>query len=52
VDAQGEPRLRQVRLGRQLGENIEIVAGLQADEKVALDPIAAANFKTKTLLKK
>ncbi len=45
VDKQGRPQLRQVRLGRQQGENIEVFAGLQAGEKVALDPIAAANFK-------
>lgn len=45
VDKQGCPQLRQVRLGRQLGENIEVFAGLQAGELVALDPIAAANFK-------
>lgn len=45
VDKQGRPQLRQVRLGRQQGENIEVFAGLQAGELVALDPIAAANFK-------
>ena len=45
VDKQGRPSLRQVRLGRTHGENIEVFAGLQAGEKIALDPIAAANFK-------
>ncbi len=45
VDKQGHPRLRQVRLGRKQGENIEIFAGLQLGEMVALDPIAAANVK-------
>lgn len=45
VDNQGRPNLRQVRLGRQIGENVEVFAGLQAGEKVALDPIAAANIK-------
>lgn len=45
VDKQGRPQLRQVRLGRQQGENIEVFAGLQAGELVALDPIAAVNFK-------
>ncbi|MES2013983.1 MAG: efflux RND transporter periplasmic adaptor subunit [Pseudomonadota bacterium] len=45
VDSQGRPSLRQVRLGRQSGENVEVFAGLQAGEKVALDPIAAANIK-------
>ncbi len=45
VDKQGHPQLRQVRLGRPQGDNIEVFAGLQAGELVALDPIAAANFK-------
>ena len=52
VDAQGDPQLRQVRVGRKQGDNVEVVAGLLAGEKLALDPIAAANFKTKKLLKK
>jgi len=52
VDSQGLPHLRQVRLGRTQGENVEVFAGLQAGEKVAVDPIAAANFKNKKLLKK
>jgi multidrug efflux system membrane fusion protein len=42
VDAQGTPRLRQVRLGRILGDRVEVLAGLAADERVALDPLAAA----------
>lgn len=45
VDKQGRPQLRQVRLGRKQGENIEVFAGLQLGESVALDPIAAANVK-------
>ncbi|MSP86247.1 MAG: efflux RND transporter periplasmic adaptor subunit [Methylotenera sp.] len=45
VDQQGRPQLRQVRLGRQQGENVEVFAGLNVGELVALDPIAAANFK-------
>ena len=45
VDKQGHPQLRQVRLGRKQGENVEIYAGLQLGELVALDPIAAANAK-------
>jgi RND family efflux transporter MFP subunit len=45
VDKQGHPRLRQVRLGRKQGENIEVFAGLQLGELVALDPIAAANVR-------
>lgn len=52
VDAQGDPQLRQVRIGHRQGDKLEIVSGLQAGEKIALDPLAAANFKTKKLLKK
>ncbi len=52
VDPQGNPQLRQVRLGRPQGDNVEVFAGLHAGEKVALDPIAAANFKTKKHSKK
>lgn len=45
VDSKGHPQLRQVRLGREQGESIEVFAGLQAGESVALDPMAAANLK-------
>jgi RND family efflux transporter MFP subunit len=45
VDKEGHPHLRQVRLGRRQGDNIEVFAGLQAGEIVALDPIAAVNLK-------
>lgn len=42
VDAQGRPRLRQVRLGEvQAGGGIEVLAGLSPGEKVALDPLKA-----------
>ena len=36
------PQLRQVRTGHQSGERIEILAGLNPGEVVALDPLAAA----------
>jgi RND family efflux transporter MFP subunit len=42
VDDQGRARLRQVRTGRALGDEVEILAGLRGGERVALDPIAAA----------
>ena len=42
VDAQGKPRLRQVRLGRTEGDRVEVLSGLRADDKVATDPQAAA----------
>jgi RND family efflux transporter MFP subunit len=42
VAADGRVSLRQVRLGRARGADIEILAGLAAGESVALDPAAAA----------
>jgi RND family efflux transporter MFP subunit len=43
VDSRGRAQLRQVRLGRTQGSSIEVFAGLRAGERVALDPLAAAN---------
>jgi hypothetical protein len=37
-------RLRQVRVGRRQGDQIEILAGLDAGEQVALDPIEAGIY--------
>ena len=45
VNQQGKPQLRQVRLGHKQGENVQVLAGLQAGDVVALDPIAAANMR-------
>ena len=42
VDAQGHPVLRQVRLGKNLGDQVEVLSGLIAGDKVASDPQAAA----------
>jgi RND family efflux transporter MFP subunit len=42
VDAKGVPMLRQVRLGRADGETIEVLTGVSAGDRVALDPRAAA----------
>lgn len=42
VDEKGEARLRQVRLGEMSGtDEIEVLAGLNPGEKVALEPIKA-----------
>lgn len=41
LDAQGRPLLRQVRLGRSAGDQIEVLAGLAAGERVASDAQAA-----------
>jgi len=42
VDAQGLPRLRQVRLGRAAAGRVDVVGGLKAGERVATDPLLAA----------
>lgn len=33
--------LRQVRLGRRIGDELEVIAGIRVGEKVAIDPVAA-----------
>ncbi len=45
VDSSGNPQLRQVRLGRAVGGRVEVLAGLSAGERVALDPLAAARIR-------
>ena len=45
VGADGRPLLRQVRLGRSAGNSIEVLAGVSAGERVALDPQAAARTR-------
>jgi RND family efflux transporter MFP subunit len=42
LNAQGKALLRQVRLGRQQGSEIELLSGVSAGERVLLDPSAAA----------
>lgn len=42
VDAKGAAVLRQVRLGRVQGDSVEVLSGVSAGERVALDPQAAA----------
>ena len=45
VDKDGTPHFRQVRLGKKVAENkIQITAGLDNGEKVALDPVHAAAY--------
>ena len=36
--------LRQVRVGRRYGDDVEILAGLDAGEEIALDPVAAGIY--------
>jgi RND family efflux transporter MFP subunit len=41
LDAQGQPRLRQVRLGRTSADRVEVLSGLRAEDKVLAQPLAA-----------
>ncbi|MEJ6002251.1 efflux RND transporter periplasmic adaptor subunit [Paucibacter soli] len=45
LDGQGKPLLRQVRLGAVRGDQVEVLSGLSAGEKIALDPQAAARIR-------
>lgn len=44
VDTAGRTSLRQVRPGRHLDGSVEVLAGLENGERVALDPIAAMKY--------
>lgn len=41
VGEDGHAALRQVRLGRRIGDEVEVLAGLRAGERIAADPVAA-----------
>ena len=43
IDPNGRPVLRQVRLGRTVDDNVEVLSGVTAGERVAVDPQAAAH---------
>ncbi|CAN5492132.1 efflux RND transporter periplasmic adaptor subunit [soil metagenome] len=45
LDQNGKPVLRQVRLGRVTGDQVEILSGLMAGEQVASDPQSAARAR-------
>ncbi|HXW65591.1 MAG TPA: efflux RND transporter periplasmic adaptor subunit [Burkholderiaceae bacterium] len=45
LDANGRPLLRQVRLGQELDDHVEVLAGLAAGERVALEPQSAARVR-------
>jgi RND family efflux transporter MFP subunit len=45
LGADGRPLLRQVRLGRADADKIEVLAGVSAGERVALEPQAAARVR-------
>lgn len=42
VDSDGRLYFRQVRLGRRYGDTVEVLAGLRPGERVAVDPVDAA----------
>jgi multidrug efflux system membrane fusion protein len=44
LDVKGRPLLRQVRLGRSDGAQVEVLSGLSAGEQVAIDAQAAARM--------
>jgi multidrug efflux pump subunit AcrA (membrane-fusion protein) len=45
IGRDGKPMLRQVRPGRSEGSQVEILSGVAAGERVALDPQAAARIR-------
>lgn len=45
LDSGNKPLLRQVRLGRNAGDAVEILAGLSPGDRVVLDPQAAAKLR-------
>ena len=45
LDAAGKPVLRQVRLGRSVGDRVEVLTGLMPGEQVVADPQAAARVR-------
>jgi multidrug efflux pump subunit AcrA (membrane-fusion protein) len=42
LDSTGEASLRYVRPGHRFGDKLEILSGLSAGERIALDPVAAS----------
>ena len=45
IDPAGRPVLRQVRLGRTANDSVEVLSGVSAGERVALDPQAASRVR-------
>lgn len=45
LSADGQPLLRQVRLGRGDAQSVEVLAGLNAGERVVTEPLAAARVR-------
>jgi hypothetical protein len=47
VLAEGRLGLRQLRLGETLGDEVEVISGLKAGERIATDPVHAAQALVK-----
>jgi RND family efflux transporter MFP subunit len=47
VLAEGRLGLRQLRLGETLGDEVEVISGLKAGERIATDPVRAAQVLVK-----
>jgi hypothetical protein len=47
VLTKGQLSLRQLRLGEQSGDEVEVISGLQSGEAIAVDPVAAAQALVK-----
>ena len=45
IDPAGRPVLRQIRIGRTQADRVEVLSGVSANERVALDPQAAAQVR-------
>ncbi len=45
LDPAGKPMLRQIRVGRVVGDSIEVLSGITVGERVATDPQAAARVR-------
>jgi multidrug efflux pump subunit AcrA (membrane-fusion protein) len=45
LDANDRPLLRQVRLGRPMGDMVEVLSGVRAGERVATQPQVAAKVR-------
>jgi len=45
LDRNGRPLLRQVRLGQEIDDQVEVLSGLAAGERVALEPQIAARVR-------
>lgn len=45
LNQEGKPSLRQIRTGPALGDEIEVLSGVSAGDRVAIEPLAAARVR-------